>query len=648
MFTGDAAADKDTAIRNAFVKYGEDNKYDEGTVFFRLASGGSMQQVPNVKTITEWAEQIAMYLALIGAIVSVAFTGGASTPAAAAILAIVAVANLALASFLAYKHLSRRKENDTLELDTDVALEIINVIASAVGVASMAKVAQLGRLAKAAKAAGDVGKAVAAVARIETIGKLMLVFDVTTIGATAVLVGVKVSDDVAKINALKIPQSQKDVLLKQVAYDAVMQGAMLAFQTAMMARSHIEMAKEKLENASYRSMEERNWIDAEGNITASAPPALREAGLTGELNNTQKPAFNMEEEAGLLFDAVKEQGSTVKTDDPDYDAIIKIKNSDNEEHTYNRRREDGTWCRHSRNPACFFNNKEIEDLLRPLDAFIGPSAKGSSRPARKAPGDWPGLTKDIEATMEQGAADLRTELGKKWLEPWLYGTRLHKKVADIFRSMKMPKGWQAVIEKPLNEFVKMGALDAKTARMKVKDFLKASPWGKTFGDALPENLLNKTIGQLEPDLVLITPDGNLIVWDLTPRSETEHLAKTMLYAHILGGNNRITQIGESYYKWQAHIELNTAEQAAFSTGKNNTPTVKLNDNKILSLLKKYAGTGVQQGKLTPGVSQSAELITGNKEIIGQYYDAKSKSMKDTASFLIHYSADGLYIEPVKP
>jgi cation transport ATPase len=114
-------------------------KYDEGTVFYRLASDSERKQVPNVKTVTEWAEEIAMYLALIGAIVSVAFTGGASTPAAALIIAIVAIANAALAMYLAYKHIARRVKNDTFEMDSDMALEVINVIASVVGLSTMVK-----------------------------------------------------------------------------------------------------------------------------------------------------------------------------------------------------------------------------------------------------------------------------------------------------------------------------------------------------------------------------------------------------------------------------------------------------------------------------------------------------------------------------
>jgi hypothetical protein len=150
-------------------------------------------------------------------------------------------------------------------------------------------------------------------------------------------------------------------------------------------------------------------------------------------------------------------------------------------------------------------------------------------------------------------------------------------------------------------------------------------------------------------MVLVAPDGSLVVWDLTPRSQTEHLAKTMLYSHILSAKGgRRVQIGESYYKWQSHIELDTTGQSAFSQNKPATGQISLKDDKVLSLIKRFAGTGKQEGKIPAGMSGGKEVITGNKDIIGQYYDAKSKSMKDTTDFVIHYSDNGLFIEPVKP
>lgn len=280
-YTGDPDQDRNTAINNAFITYGKDNKLEQGSIVYRIAGHEISGSVPNVKTVTEHAEEIAMYLALLGAVASVALSGGASTPAVAAILAVIAIANAAFAGFLAYQHISKRHEDGTMELDADMALEIINVLASAVGIGVMAKTAKLAKLAKAADLAGDVGKGMQTVAQIQRIGKAMLVFDAVTLGGTATLVSVKVSDDLKKIDSLKIPQQQKDLLYKQVAFDAVIQGAMLAFQTAVMARMHLDAYRQKIESSRYQTMEERGWIDAQGKFTDEAPPELRKFN-TGE------------------------------------------------------------------------------------------------------------------------------------------------------------------------------------------------------------------------------------------------------------------------------------------------------------------------------------------------------------------------------
>jgi len=606
-----------------------------------------MQQVPNIETTGEKIEGLAMWFALIAAIASMALSGGATTPAVAIILGIIAVANFALATFLAARHISKRKEDDTLELDADVALEIINVIAAAVGLSAMGRMAQLGSVAKTAVAAGNIARAVSTIAKIEQIGKMMLAFDLGVMGSTAVIVSYKVHKDIAKINSLDIPQSQKDILLRQVAADALLQGAMLAFQTVMMARAHMEMAKQKLENSPYRSLEERQWIDETGKVTNSAPPSLRRAFSTGELNGpAQRPSFNVEEEAGLVFDKVKEQGSALRTEsDPEYDAIIDIENGKGEKHSYRRRREEGIWCRHSNDAFCI-TDKDLGKWFNNIDNFLG-LTKNEGGGDKQPKTSWPTMTEDIEAAVQQGVKDVKAEVGKQWLPPWLYGTKLHKKVADIIRKMKLPKGWNAVVEKPLREWVKSGKLDPSIANMKVNKYLKNSLLGSTLKDSLPENMMNKTIGDLIPDLILEAPDGKLVVWDLTSRSTEEHLAKTMFLMNVLRGEKGMAIPGETNYKWTTHIELDSTEQARFTTPKDKMPLVTVKNDKILPLIRRSAGTGTQQGKLPPGISGSTELITG-KDVIGKYYDPKLKAMVDTRSFVIHYSNDGLYIEPVKP
>lgn len=60
----------------------------------------------------------------------------------------------------------------------------------------------------------------------------------------------------------------------------------------------------------------------------------------------------------------------------------------------------------------------------------------------------------------------------------------------------------------------------------------------------------RRIGNMIPDLIVELPDGSIIVWDLTSKTVEEHLAKTLLYAHLasvaVGGS--LIRIGENYWK----------------------------------------------------------------------------------------------------
>jgi hypothetical protein len=355
---------------------------------------------------------------------------------------------------------------------------------------------------------------------------------------------------------------------------------------------------------------------------------------------------------------VEEGKADPKPTDPEYDLSVPIKTADGEEHTYSRRRGSKVICRNSNKKYCFFSKREIERLLELLSAYDEPKPEASPAPAKagkastessKTAGTWATLTADIEATMKAAGKNLRKLLGKESLPPWTYGTRLHKTFADLFRAMKLPKGWSAFIEKPLRLFK---GVNAKTLGLTVEGFLSGHPEGASLIGLLPETLLKTKIGNLEPDLVLLAPDGSLVVWDLAPSSQEEHLAKTLIYAFVLGESGHLTQIGESYYQWQRHIEVDTFQQSRFTEpelSQQEGARVSLTADQTRSLLRKNAGTGKPlEGKPQPGFSGGAELIPNNKTVVGQYLDPTTGKWTDTNVFSIHYTENGLYLRPEKP
>lgn len=144
---------------------------------------------------------------------------------------------------------------------------------------------------------------------------------------------------------------------------------------------------------------------------------------------------------------------------------------------------------------------------------------------------------EIEKIVEQALRELRQELGKTWLPNSIFGTRLHTKVADLVRG----KNYSVFVEKPLKKFPH---LSITIINMKVKDYLANNnlAW---LENNLKRDQLIKSVGDLKPDLVIRGPATT--IWDLTSRERTEHVAKTMLYAHILSSNNQLTRIAETYW-----------------------------------------------------------------------------------------------------
>ncbi len=704
IYVGDTAATREDALHEAFVQYGRDNDYADGTVHYRYAGESNLRSVPNITTWSEYAQKVAMVLAMIGMIASVVVSGGATTPAVAAVIAAITIANAALAIVLSTQAMARRSAAGTLELDADTVLDVVNIIASVIGVGSLAKGAQLGRAAQAARGAGNMARAASLTAKIEQLGRTMLVFDTAVLGTTAVATAWKVGEDVSWVKSLHLPPTEEAEALRQVAADAVMQGAMIAFQSVMLARSHLEMYRSKLENSRYKTREELGWVDAEGRITEKAPPTLRAVAEGKPPPVGERPPVSLESDLPRVK-AAAEAGEVKRLpDDPDHDLEIPFRDENNELHAFKRRREDGGWCRYSTNPYCFYTKKVVDNITQELGDLGGaPPKGGKAAPKPAAPvrggkgvpgkswgkigGEAATLTETIEATITQAIADLKAQIGKKWLLPHIYGTKLHKVAADLFRGMKLPRGWTAIVDQPLR---KSGMLDPKFNKMTVREFLENwAPWllpGKWVGPnvdpakvkytvGVPESLLNKKVGDIEPDLILVAPDGTKIVWDLSPSQNAEHIAKTMVYAHAIDPAGGRVQIGETFYRPEQNLELDSGAQARFrgTAADAEGARVSLNDDKARALARRSFGQGEpmapdlptdaklrarvlaarnKRGAKPPaplpaGVSGSVERVTGDV-VIGQYYDAKSKTWKDTKVFSIHYSESGVYIRPEAP
>ena len=691
--TGSSSGTPEEALHDAFVLYGEKNEYEAGTIYYRFAGESLVRSVPNVVTAGETLKKWAMPLAILGMIASMVATAGATTPAVAAVISAITLANAALAIYMSSEKLLRRSSAGTLHLDIDAALDVLNIIASVVGFGALARARQLGQIARTAEAAGNLARTATALAKIEQLGRNMLIFDTAVLGATAVLTGWKVSEDVAKIKALHLPPEKEEELLKEIAADAVMQGAMMAFQSVMLARTHLEMYRNQVEASGYKSLEDRSWVDEDGRLTDLAPPRFRATVEGKSAPVGEKPPVSLDSDLPRVK-AAAERGEVKKlATDPEHDLEILFHDENDEPHSFKRRREDDIWCRYS-NPFCFISDKDIQRIVDEIGDLEGVKTDQTetSRAARGGGKGVPGkswgrigaegrtLTQTIEATIKRGVADLK-KIGTKGLLPHIYGTKLHAVVADLFRGMKLPRGWRAIVDQPLR---KSGILDPKFEKMTVRKFLNDNaPW-LIPGDpskgpsatGVPESLLSKKIGDIEPDLVLIAPDGTKIVWDLAPSENPEHLAKTIVYELAIDGGGGRAQIGETYYHPERGLELDPVAQNRFrgSAADSEGVRLKLTDEKARALARRFFGKGkpvtpdlpsdpkaharvVAAQKrpgakppeiLAAGYSGAVELVTSSDTVVGEYLDPKTGAWVETTNFSIHYSEEGVFIRPEAP
>jgi len=165
-------------------------------------------------------------------------------------------------------------------------------------------------------------------------------------------------------------------------------------------------------------------------------------------------------------------------------------------------------------------------------------AKPTKAPRKPTVGDA------LEAEVGKGVQDVRSILGKRWARRPEFGTRLHAALKARLQAMKLPRGWRSQADQPLRNFP--GA-DQRVMRLTVRQWFAENPHLQGLRDSLPPKVLEQTIGDMKADLLLRGPQGQTTVWDLTSVSRQEHLAKTMLYGHLMAAEGSMIRFAEMYW-----------------------------------------------------------------------------------------------------
>lgn len=270
IYVGDSADNMADAVRNAFVQFGEDNKYGEGKIVYRLPNTPYKGTADSVTTFFEYLEYALAALGIIMLIAGTIATAGALSPAAAAVVMVLGVSLAVVGAAMAMRNMEKRREKGTLEMDAETALDIISIIGAAV----MA----VGTVSKAAMAAR--GATLARMLTIQRLDRLIAVYDFTELGANIYLLNVKVQDDIRAIKALGLPPQQEQEMIAAVTFDAIQQGAMMGVSAYSTLRQVPDVYQRQVETSRYQSWLDKGWVRENGKdsfeITDSAPPFLRE------------------------------------------------------------------------------------------------------------------------------------------------------------------------------------------------------------------------------------------------------------------------------------------------------------------------------------------------------------------------------------
>ncbi len=304
IYVGDAEDSIKDAIHSAFVDFGKYNRYCQGKIEYRVTGLlddqsqpiiGEADSVVPLRRIIEGAVAVAGMIALAAGVVA---SGGLLAPAAAAAVGtfatVLGVSAAVVGAGLAVSNMMDRSQKGTLHWDVETGLDIVNILAAitVVGGVVFRSAALAGKVAMVAK----VAKTLQAI----PIQKMILVYDLVDMSANAVLMGMKVKNDVEAIKALDISEDQKEEMLLNIAADAIQQGAMMAIANSSRVKEIAEHFSAKVEAAPYHSLKEKGWVTEEGRISEQAPPFLKERTPENEAIHSAEIGENNRKEAAVL------------------------------------------------------------------------------------------------------------------------------------------------------------------------------------------------------------------------------------------------------------------------------------------------------------------------------------------------------------
>lgn len=268
-------AAQEKAIKSAMVEFGGYNNYGEGKILYRIPGTSFAGEVDSITTAYEYLQMAIAALGLVVLVLGVVASAGTLTPAAAAVVTALGISVAVVGALMSAHNIGERSEKGTLKMDTEMALDIVNIVG--------AVVIGVGQVAKLTITASKMSQ-VAKVMQLMRLEKSLLLYDAADFSANVFLISAKVKEDIDAIEKLDVPDHVKEQMISAVTFDAIQQGAIMSVSARGVGKQAVDYYRTQVEIGPYKSLIERGWVDmdADGNlrITESAPPFLREAGST--------------------------------------------------------------------------------------------------------------------------------------------------------------------------------------------------------------------------------------------------------------------------------------------------------------------------------------------------------------------------------
>ncbi|AYG85169.1 hypothetical protein DWB77_07386 [Streptomyces hundungensis] len=206
-----------------------------------------------------------------------------------------------------------------------------------------------------------------------------------------------------------------------------------------------------------------------------------------------------------------------------------------------------------------FSDAEVDAWLKQAERLLKePSVKPGAATGATAAGEAVLTVEALEDLVGATIAELAEVPGSATLENSARGSKLHTIFSRLVQEQFPHSGLQLISETSLRAFAR---LPAKVLDLPIEEYVRQTPGLMAYERELRPLFKNpktgevRLIGGLKPDLVVRAP-GQLVVFDLTSIEVGKHMAKDILYTHLLRESGEIARVGETYWR---HMGRTTAE-----------------------------------------------------------------------------------------